>query len=104
MTFNEYQSETNRTSSPDVSIIVCSLGLCGESGEIADHIKKWAAQGHELSKDKIAHELGDVLWYLAQAAKAINLTLDEIAEMNVKKLRERYPDGFDSARSIERKP
>ena len=103
MTLNDYQAETERTSSSDVSVIVCALGLCGESGEFADHIKKWAAQGHELDKEKLTKELGDILWYTAQAARAIGKTLDKIAETNVLKLRARYPDGFDVERSKERK-
>ncbi len=103
MTFDEYQEETQRTSSDDVSLIVCTLGLCGESGEIADHIKKAVAQGHELDEHKIALELGDLMWYISSAARAINMKLSDIVDMNVNKLRDRYPNGFEVERSVNRK-
>jgi NTP pyrophosphatase (non-canonical NTP hydrolase) len=102
MTFDQYQDETQRTSSNDVSLIVCALGLCGESGEIADHIKKAVAQGHELDTEKIAYELGDICWYISQAARAIDMKLSDVIDMNVEKLRKRYPNGFEAERSIHR--
>lgn len=105
MTGNEYQLAAMRSSSvngPYELIHAGALGLCGESGEVADHVKKYLFQGHDLDKDHIAEELGDVLWYVATTAQGIGYGLDTIMQMNVDKLLERYPDGFESARSIYR--
>lgn len=78
------------------------LGLCGESGEVADLFKKYMFQGHELNREHMAKELGDVAWYLAVAADAIGCTLEYILELNLEKIGARYPDGFDSERSKHR--
>lgn len=78
------------------------MGLSGESGEVTDHIKKVAFQGHDLDKEEIAKELGDVLWYVARTADSIGYKLEDIAEMNVKKLRKRYPNGFSEEASRNR--
>ena len=66
-------------------------------------IKKLTAHGHDIPPVELADELGDVLWYLAEAASACGLTLDEIARQNVDKLRARYPEGFSQERSRNRK-
>ncbi len=79
------------------------LGLCGESGEAIDLVKKHIFQGHELDKAKMAKELGDVAWYLALTAYAIGYNLEDILKMNLEKLQARYPDGFDADYSIHRK-
>ena len=79
-----------------------ALGLAGEAGECADHVKKHLFQGHNLNCAHLAEEIGDVLWYCAELAAGINRSLDEIAEQNIAKLRKRYPNGFDSERSIHR--
>ena len=65
-------------------------------------MKKATFQGHTLDPDHIAKELGDVAWYLAISAHAIGYGLDEIFQMNIDKLRARYPDGFDQERSQHR--
>jgi len=75
------------------------MGLCGESGEAIDIVKKWLAQGHALDKAHLAKELGDIAWYLAEAATALDLSLEEILQANLDKLKKRYPQGFDSDRS-----
>lgn len=103
MTFNEYQALAQRTSPKEHSRIVNgALGLAGEAGECADHVKKHLFQKHNLDIAHLAEEIGDVLWYCAELASGINRSLDEIAEQNIAKLRERYPDGFDPERSIHR--
>ena len=106
MTINEYQKLAMATLNPELSkkdvLINGVMGLCGESGEAIDIVKKWLAQGHELDRDKLAKELGDICWYLAETATALDLSLEEIMEGNIKKLRQRYPDGFDAERSIHR--
>lgn len=78
------------------------IGLNGEAGEAIDLFKKYAFQGHELDREHLAKELGDVAWYLAVSADAIGYTLDEVLEMNICKLRARYPDGFETRKSVGR--
>lgn len=107
---NEYVRDAMRTSAETGSIedelAVCGLGLSGESGEIADRIKKILFHGHPLTTDEVAkmvEELGDVLWYVARCARAIGSSLDAVAAGNVDKLAVRYPDGFSSELSRNRK-
>jgi NTP pyrophosphatase (non-canonical NTP hydrolase) len=102
MTINEYQKEALRTAGK-TDIVNGVLGLCGESGECADMIKKHLFQGHGLDTEHLAKELGDVAWYLAVSSHAIGYDLETIMQMNVDKLRNRYPDGFDSNLSQHRK-
>ena len=78
------------------------MGLCGESGEAIDIVKKWMAQGHELDKEHLTKELGDIAWYLAEAATALEFPLDDILQANIDKLKKRYPDGFDAQKSLVR--
>lgn len=106
MTINEYHSLAMRTLNPELDrkdvLINSVMGLCGESGEAIDIVKKWLAQGHELDKEHLAKELGDVAWYLAEAATALNIPLEEIFEANIEKLKKRYPEGFQAERSVMR--
>lgn len=106
MTVNEYQRLAMTTLNPELTkrdvLINSVMGLCGESGEAIDIVKKWMAQGHELDKAHLAKELGDIAWYLAEAATALELPLEDIFQSNLDKLRKRYPDGFDSQKSLTR--
>ena len=106
MTINEYQKLAMTTLNPALSekdvLINGVMGLCGESGEAIDIVKKWLAQGHELDKEKLAKELGDICWYVAETATALGLSLEDIMEANIEKLRKRYPEGFDTQRSVHR--
>lgn len=106
MTGNEYQKLALRTARKDLDstqlLLNGALGLTGESGEVADHVKKHIFQEHWLDVSLIARELGDVAWYLAIAAHAIGYDLDTILQMNIDKLKARFPDGFDAERSINR--
>ena len=106
MTINEYQKLAMTTLNPALSekdvLINGVMGLCGESGEAIDIVKKWLAQGHELDKEKLAKELGDICWYLAETATALELSLEDIMSANIEKLKKRYPDGFDADLSINR--
>lgn len=79
-----------------------ALGLAGEAGEVADMVKKWKFQGHLLDPKDIANELGDICWYIALMSESIGLSFNEILEMNIEKLRKRYPGGFSAERSINR--
>ncbi|HVF39442.1 MAG TPA: nucleoside triphosphate pyrophosphohydrolase family protein [Gemmatimonadaceae bacterium] len=109
--FDKYQSLALRTASAEsladhmTMLNSAALGLSGESGEIADHVKKVMFHGHPLddaTRDKIAKEIGDILWYCAMGARGIGLGLGEIATMNVQKLKRRYPEGFSTDRSLTR--
>ncbi|MCD7955191.1 MAG: nucleoside triphosphate pyrophosphohydrolase family protein [Lachnospiraceae bacterium] len=106
MTINEYQKLAMTTLNPELDrrdvLINSVMGLCGESGEAIDIVKKWLAQGHELDKAHLAEELGDIAWYLAEAATALELPLETVLQANIDKLKRRYPDGFDTQKSIER--
>ena len=107
MTINEYQTAALRTAQTDKLtarelLLNSALGLCGESGEVADLLKKYHFQGHGLDIEHIAKELGDVAWYLAVGAYAIGLDLESIFRMNKEKLEARYPNGFSTDRSLHR--
>ena len=106
MTINEYQQLAMRTLNPELSqkdvLINGVMGLCGESGECVDHVKKHLFQGHPLEKGKLIKELGDVAWYLAEAATGLGVPLSEILQGNLDKLHARYPQGFDTNRSQNR--
>ena len=106
MKVNEYQELAMRTLNPELNkkdvLINSVMGLCGESGEAIDIVKKWLAQGHELDKEHLAKELGDIAWYLAEAATALDLSLEEVFSANIEKLKKRYPEGFDMQRSVTR--
>lgn len=106
LTVNEYQRLAMTTLNPMLDkkdvLINGVMGLCGESGEAIDIVKKWLAQGHELDKEKLAKELGDIAWYLAETAYALDLSLEAVFRGNIEKLKKRYPEGFSSQRSINR--
>ncbi len=103
MNFNEYQKLALRTANKDKDLILnAALGLAGESGEVADLIKKHLFQGHELNKEKIIDELGDILWYIAIMAEGLGVEMEVIPTHNIDKLRKRYPNGFEAERSINR--
>lgn len=106
LTANEYQKLAMKTLNPNLSkkdvLINGVMGLCGESGEAIDIVKKWLAQGHMLDKDKLAKELGDIAWYLAETAYALDIPLEKILRANIEKLKQRYPEGFDAERSVHR--
>ena len=106
MTINEYQKLAMTTLNPDLDdkdvLINGVMGLCGESGEVIDLVKKWLAQGHELNRERLVKELGDVAWYIAEIATALGVTLEEVLAKNIEKLKARYPDGFKYSDSINR--
>lgn len=102
----EYANEVLRTyaGSDDSREKLClgALGLGGESGEVIDLIKKALFQGHELDSNTLLDEVGDVLWYLTVICDVFGYNLEAAMIRNVYKLRERYPDGFDAQRSLNR--
>lgn len=102
MTANEYQELAGRTDNSDLDLAGCALGVTGEAGEFADLVKKWEYHGKAIDLEQGAKELGDVCWYIARAAKRLGYTFEQILEMNIAKLRLRYPQGFSAAASAAR--
>ena len=106
MTINEYQELAMRTLNPALSkkdvLINGVMGLCGESGEAIDIVKKHLAQDHELDREALVKELGDIAWYLAETAYALDVKLEDVLQGNIDKLKKRYPEGFEREKSIHR--
>jgi NTP pyrophosphatase (non-canonical NTP hydrolase) len=84
---------------PTERLLTASVGLCAESGEFTEIVKKMVFQGKPPSEENFYHmkrELGDIMWYFMQACLALDVSPEEIVEMNVEKLKARYPGGeFD---------
>lgn len=108
MNFNEYQQLAERTAQNTVDNTVnrrlanFGMGIAGESGEVCDYLKKVVFHGHKLDEYKLQEELGDVLWYIATLATTAGLSLEGIANCNIRKLKTRYPEGFAIDKSINR--
>ena len=92
---------------PVERLLTAALGICAEGGEFTEVVKKIVFQGKPVNEDNIFHmkrELGDIMWYVAQACMALDTDFNEIIEMNVEKLKARYPGGeFDVHYSENRK-
>ena len=92
---------------PTQRLLTAAVGMSAEAGEFTEVVKKIVFQGKEPTEDNLFHlkrELGDIMWYVAQACMGLNISLDEVLEMNVEKLAARYPDGtFDVYYSENRK-
>ena len=92
---------------PVERLLTASVGMCAEAGEFTEIIKKIIFQGKPVNEDNLFHlkrELGDIMWYVAQACMGLNVSFNEIVEMNVEKLQARYPGGsFDVHYSENRK-
>lgn len=93
-------SPEGRTARED--LLLSAVGLAGESGEVADLVKKHVFHGHDLDTAHALEELGDILWYVAFAARTLGSSLSSVAEANVRKLEARYPGGFSERASRER--
>ena len=106
MTLDDYQAIALGTASladtQKDALILSALGLCGEAGEFTDLVKKIIYHNHPMNTEKLCEELGDILWYVARACSALNISMNNIARANTAKLSTRYPEGFSSERSINR--
>ena len=107
MTFDEYQTAARRTHNAALNLYQtrehAKAGLCAETGEVLNIYQK-ELQGHLFDEAELKLELGDVLWMIAEFCDCYGWTLEEVAEANIAKLRERYPKRFSPAQSIHRKP
>lgn len=106
VSFNQYQKEAFDLISEDGRkdmVMNGVLGLAGESGECCDIVKKNRFQGHDLNKEHLVEELGDVLWYIAETASGLGVSLEEVAQYNLDKLHKRYHGNhFNKEDSIHR--
>lgn len=110
LTANDFQRAAMRTASgmdydgseKDGLLLNGVMGLNGEAGECIDIMKKHIFQGHELNREHMIEELGDVAWYLAVCCEGLGVTLEQVMRGNIEKLMKRYPEGFDKSRSINR--
>ena len=93
--FDTYQREAARTINSaltdDQRLLDAAAGLAEEAGEVLSHVRKHVMRGRTLDRDAVALELGDALWCLAIAADTLGLSLDDVAQRNIAKLRSRYP-------------
>ena len=102
MTLDEFQDNARQTVNPALSesdrLLDAAAGLSEEAGEFLGLVRKRAFQSRDVSRDKLAEELGDSLWCLAIAADCLGLRLEEVAGANVRKLQARHPQGFTTRR------
>jgi NTP pyrophosphatase (non-canonical NTP hydrolase) len=82
--------------------LMALMGLNGEAGECIDYYKKVLYHGHQFDENELLRELGDALWYIAVAAHAFDCSLESVMEMNIEKLKKRYPNGWEPSRSQNR--
>lgn len=83
-------------------VLNAALGLSGEVGELNDMLKKWVFHEKQLDTEHLKREIGDIYWYLALICDSFELNLDEIMQINIDKLKARYPKGFDTYRANHR--
>ncbi len=104
LTLCDYQILARRTMVDKCrNLANAGLGLTGESGEVADLIKKHLYQGHELCSERLVEDLGDVLWYITLTAEILGVGLEDIAQKNIEKPKKRYPNGYRDEDSVNRK-
>ena len=106
MNMNEYQALAARTINKRLDWAQKAMhalhGMAGEVGEIHSIYQK-SYQGHEIFTDHMKKELGDLLWFIAEYATAMGWPLEEVAQLNIDKLKARFPEGFEVDKSIHRK-
>lgn len=102
MDYAEYAKEVQRTCGIEDHrdrLTLTALGIAGEAGEVVDIIKKVLYHAHELDTSALCQEVGDLFWYMTLLCETLGLSLDDVMQANVEKLRQRYPQGFDEQRS-----
>jgi NTP pyrophosphatase (non-canonical NTP hydrolase) len=97
MDFDVYQWKilltAKRLPSKQIELARAALGIAGESGEVAEIIKKHIAHNHPIDEEVLKSEVGDVLWYLSYMCEVMGWSLSEVATFNLNKLSARYPTG-----------
>lgn len=106
MTGKEYQSLAMRTCNipyekKEDMLRHAVFGLTSEAGEVAGILQK-TYQGHPFDEEHMKKELGDCLWMVAEACQALGFDMDDVMQLNIEKLKTRFPDGFETERSINR--
>lgn len=95
---NDYQKDaasfSKEHTSPDLALVNWALGLTGESGELADEIKKFFFHSKRLDSGAIVKELGDILWYVSAMARTLGFSLEHVARRNIEKLSARHGESF----------
>jgi len=104
---DKYQQDAERTSGmagrhDEERLIHGAMSLGGEVGELQNYIKKGIWHGHGVDVEFVKEELSDCLWYIADLCSCMHLSMSEVANFNIEKLKARYPDGFDEERSKNR--
>lgn len=89
--YQEFVKVGNFTKGERDAEFLAAMGLCGEAGEVSEHVKKHLLHGKDLDLGLVKEELGDVLWYFFHALNVFGFTFEEVAEMNVRKLCDRHP-------------
>ena len=84
------------------AVLNACLGLSGEVGEFNDMIKKWIFHEKDLDEEHLKKECGDIMWYIAMMCHAFKWDMDDIMQMNIDKLKARYPEGFDIVKANNR--
>ena len=106
MNLDDYQRAAYRTANTSLDdgdrLVDAAAGLAEEAGEVLGLVRKHVFMKHDLDRERLVQELGDVMWCLAAVAGAAGLTLEEVAERNIAKLRARYPDGYSDGASRAR--
>jgi len=106
MDIQTYQLVSARTLNLKLSVdsVISEMvfGMNGEIGEVTEIMKKHLFQGHELNKEHLKEEIGDVMWYLVNLCTIYNIQFTDILDINNEKLNKRYPYGFTTNRSIRR--
>lgn len=95
---NEYQKLAIRTAkqiNEEFDLFHSALGLAGEAGEFADAVKKSYIYGQTLNRINLLEEIGDVMWYCALACETLGVTMEEVAKLNIDKLKRRYPEKYE---------
>lgn len=103
MSYREDVLRTAVNNSNIDSLTFSAMGLAGETGEVVDLIKKHVYHDVPLNRDKLIEELGDVRWYFEVLCNRLNVSMEEIERLNIEKLKKRYPNGFTTQASLERK-
>lgn len=83
-------------------LLHATLGISGEAGELLDAVKKTFIYNKPLDVVNAKEELGDLLWYIALACRTLNVTFEEIMQMNIDKLSKRYPEKYTDIDAIAR--